>query len=148
MTTNTGSRIAALDGLLCFDLYVASRAVTALYRPMLDELHLTYPQYLVLRLLHADGTLTMSQLARELRLDHGTLTPLLRRMQASGLVTRRRSAVDERVVQIGITAAGEQLHERFGDLQCRVDAAMGLTEPAARKLQSTLRLLTASVSTG
>lgn len=139
-------RTAALDDLLCFDLYAASRAVTAFYRPMLDQLGLTYPQYLVLVLLHADGTRTVSELAGDLRLDHGTLTPLLRRMDTAGLLTRTRRQTDERVVEVAITPAGDDLHARFDDVQCRVREAIGIGEPAVRTLQVTLQQLTASVA--
>lgn len=145
MTNDTDGRSAALDDLLCFDLYAASRAVTAFYRPLLDELGITYPQYLVLVLLQADGTRTVSQLAQDLRLDHGTLTPLLRRMETAGLLTRTRRAADERVVEVAITPAGEKLHTRFDDVQCRVREATGLSASAARDLQATLQGLTASV---
>lgn len=139
-------RSGALDDLLCFDLYAASRAVTAFYRPLLDELGLTYPQYLVLVLLHSDGTRTVSELARDLRLDHGTLTPLLRRLDTAGLLTRTRRAADERVVEVAITTSGEDLHARFDDVQCRVREAIGISEPAVRALQATLQHLTASVA--
>src|SRR4051812_13291716 len=79
-----------LDDQLCFALYAASRAVTARYRPMLDELGLTYPQYLVMMLLWEDDNQTVGQLGTKLALDSGTLSPLLKRLTAAGLVTRHR----------------------------------------------------------
>lgn len=138
-------RVAALEDLLCFDLYAASRAVTALYRPLLDELGLTYPQYLVLVLLRADEVRPISSIARDLQLDHGTLTPLLRRLESAGLLSRTRSAADERVVQIALTADGMALKEKFDALKCTIVDAMALDETGARELQATLRTLATSV---
>src|SRR5690349_14546215 len=89
-----------LSAQLCFDLYSASRAMTGLYRPVLTELGLTYPQYLVLIVLWEHDGRAVKELAEELRLDHGTLTPLLRRMEENGFVTRRRSDEDERFVHV------------------------------------------------
>ena len=137
--------VRGLEELLCFDLYAASRAVTALYRPMLDELGLTYPQYLVLVALRPGEPLGVSGIAEALSLDHGTLTPLLRRMEAAGLVTRTRSAADERRVEIALTEAGAALRLRFDDVQCVVAEAVGLGVPEFRALQDTLHRLTRSV---
>ena len=141
------SRVSALEDLLCFDLYAASRAVTALYRPLLEQLGLTYPQYLVLVLLQPDEVRPISTIARDLQLDHGTLTPLLRRLESAGLLSRTRSTQDERVVQIALTADGLALKSRFDAVRCTIVEAMDLTEPAARDLQQTLRMLARSVTT-
>src|SRR2546421_13103824 len=92
-----------LDEQLCFALYAASRAVTARYRPMLDELGLTYPQYLVMMLLWEEDNQTVGQLGVKLALDSGTLSPLLKRLTAAGLVTRHRRIEDERSVSIALT---------------------------------------------
>jgi len=141
-TTQASTRTTALEDLLCFDLYSASRAVTACYRPLLTELGLTYPQYLVVRVLGDGAARPVSSLVNDLHLDHGTLTPLLRRLETAGLVTRTRSTSDERVVEIGLTAAGTALQDRFADLDCQIREAMGLDETAARDLQARLRALT------
>lgn len=133
------TRTAAIDDLLCFDLYAASRAVTACYRPLLGELGLTYPQYLVVRVLSDGPARPVSAVAHDLHLDHGTLTPLLRRLEAAGLLTRTRSAEDERVVEVALTRAGLDLSARFTDLDCRIRDAMGLDESSARDLQVRLR---------
>lgn len=101
-----------LDDQLCFALYSASRAVTMVYRPLLDELNLTYPQYLVLMVLWEDEPCTVGHLGARLHLDSGTLSPLLKRLEVLGLVHRARSADDERRVQITLTAAGRSLEER------------------------------------
>ena len=133
-----------LDELLCFDLYAAQRAVTAAYRPVLQPLGLTYPQYLVLVLLWSRGECTVREVADALRLDHGTLTPLLRRMESAGLVTRRRGTDDERTVRIGLAPGGEALRGSQHDVQCHVAAALGLGAPDVETLQSLLRRVTAS----
>ena len=99
----------ALDQQLCFALYSATLAMTKLYKPLLEPLGLTYPQYLVLLVLWQGDGLTVSQLGERLALDSGTLTPLLKRLEASGLVQRLRDAADERRVLLQLTAAGRAL---------------------------------------
>src|SRR5438876_11982645 len=98
-----------LDRQLCFALYSASLAMTKFYKPLLEPLGLTYPQYLVMLVLwEADG-LTVSQVGQRLQLDSGTLTPLLKRLEGQGLVQRLRDAEDERRVLLQLTAAGRAL---------------------------------------
>ncbi|WP_060906920.1 MarR family winged helix-turn-helix transcriptional regulator, partial [Streptomyces scabiei] len=92
-----------LDQQLCFALYAAQRAVTAAYRPLLDELGLTYPQYLVMLSLWERGETTVKELTGALRLDYGTLSPLLKRLESAGLLSRERSLRDERSVRIALT---------------------------------------------
>ena len=102
----------ALDRQLCFALYSASLSMTKLYKPLLDPLGLTYPQYLVmLALWERDGE-TVGQLGARLYLDSGTLTPLLKRLEAQGLLQRQRDAADERRVLLSLTPAGRALRER------------------------------------
>ncbi|MEU9475413.1 MarR family transcriptional regulator [Streptomyces sp. NPDC048191] len=101
-----------LDDQLCFALYAAQRAVTAAYRPLLDDLGITYPQYLVLLVLWERGETSVKELARALRLDYGTVSPLLKRLEGAGLVRRERSAGDERSVLVTCTGRGEELRER------------------------------------
>ncbi len=106
-----------LDNQLCFLLYTASRKMTSAYRPLLNELSLTYPQYLVMLVLWEyfcdeplpDKGLKVGVISEKLQLDNGTLTPLLKRLEAQGLVTRNRDSVDERVVRVGLTAQGASL---------------------------------------
>ncbi|MCW2868298.1 MAG: MarR family transcriptional regulator [Marmoricola sp.] len=143
--TSGGGAVRGLEELLCFDLYAASRAVTALYRPMLEELGLTYPQYLVLVALQPGETVGVGQIAEALSLDHGTLTPLLRRMEAAGLLTRSRSTVDERRVEVALTDAGAALRLRFDDVQCVVAEAVGLGLAEFTALQDSLRQLARGV---
>ncbi|MGA8786656.1 MAG: MarR family transcriptional regulator [Polaromonas sp.] len=98
-----------LDHQLCFALYSTSLAMTKLYKPLLEKIGLTYPQYLVMLVLWEQDGLTVSELGERLFLDSGTLTPLLKRMESSGLVSRLRAVEDERRVHITLTAAGRQL---------------------------------------
>ncbi len=101
-----------LDNQLCFALYSASLAMTKLYKPLLDELGLTYPQYLTLLVLWERDGLAVSELGERLSLDSGTLTPLLKRLEAAGLIARIRAVEDERRVHITLTAAGRKLKGR------------------------------------
>ena len=98
-----------LDNQLCFALYSTSLAMTKLYKPLLDELGLTYPQYLAMLVLWERDGLMVSELGERLYLDSGTLTPLLKRLEASGLIARIRDVQDERRVHITLTAAGRKL---------------------------------------
>ncbi|WP_434424504.1 MarR family winged helix-turn-helix transcriptional regulator [Nannocystis pusilla] len=101
-----------LDQQLCFALYRASRAVIRAYGPLLEPLGLTYPQYLVMLVLWEERSASVKALGERLALDSGTLTPLLKRLEQRGLVTRRRDADDERVVRIELTREGQQLRAR------------------------------------
>jgi MarR family transcriptional regulator, organic hydroperoxide resistance regulator len=140
------TRTPPLSEQVCFDLYAASRAVTDAYRPVLHGLGLTYPQYLVMIVLWAEGTRTVRQLADRLRLDHGTLTPLLRRMETNGVVTRQRSDQDERFVEISLTDRGDAMRKHANRIHCDMKAAIGLDEAGFVALQETLRALSTSVS--
>ncbi|MBS41999.1 MAG: MarR family transcriptional regulator [Nocardioides sp.] len=135
-------RPAVLEPLLCFDLYAASRAVTQAYRPILGELDLTYPQYLVLTVLRPGEDVPIKYVAETLRLDHATLTPLLRRLETAGLLTRSRSREDERSVEVRLTEHGAEVAGRFDDVQCAMGEAMGLEVDEVRHLQRLLRQLT------
>lgn len=114
-----------LDSQLCFKLYAASRAVIRAYKPMLDQLGLTYPQYLAMLVLWewqdaAPEQPTVKALGERLALDSGTLTPLLKRLEQSDLVQRRRSARDEREMHLSLTPAGTALREQVGPLKARL----------------------------
>jgi DNA-binding MarR family transcriptional regulator len=101
----------ALDDQICFPIYAASRALQQLYRPLLAELGLTYPQYLVMLVLWEEDGVPLKHIGGRLRLDSGTLTPLLKRLERAGLVDRRRDDEDERVVRLSLTPAGRALKE-------------------------------------
>ena len=115
-----------LDKQVCFALYAASRAVTQAYRPLLDALGLTYPQYLVMLVLWERGPVTVKELGTTLDLDSGTLSPLLKRLAAAGLVVRERSVDDERSVHVRLTDAGAELRQRAATVPRRIAGATGL----------------------
>ncbi|MEU0949812.1 MarR family transcriptional regulator [Streptomyces canus] len=133
---DTGSLL--LDDQLCFALYAAQRAVTAAYRPLLDELGLTYPQYLVLLVLWERGETSVKELAGALRLDYGTVSPLLKRLEAAGLVRRERAAADERSVLVACTGLGEELRERAARVPGALLAATDLDGTEAARLREEL----------
>ncbi|MDT0331852.1 MarR family winged helix-turn-helix transcriptional regulator [Nocardiopsis lambiniae] len=135
----------ALDNQLCFSLYAASRALTGLYRELLGDLGLTYPQYLVMLALWEHRTLSVKGLSRVLHLDSGTLSPLLRRLEGAGLITRTRSSADERVVEIGLTDNGAALRGRALGIPARLLRASDLSTGRIRELHATLDELTRSV---
>jgi len=110
--------VLQLDQQLCFALYAASRAATGAYRDALDEAGLTYPQYLVMLALWEQDGLTVTDLGRALHLDSGTVSPLLTRLAAAGLVTRSRPEADARLVVVHLTEAGQSLRGRAEGIQC------------------------------
>jgi DNA-binding MarR family transcriptional regulator len=134
-----------LDEQLCFAVYSASRAITARYRPLLEALGLTYPQYLVMLVLWESGPVTVGQLGKRLRLDSGTLSPLLKRLETLGMVTRRRRVDDERSVEITLTGAGHRLRERASGIPSHICRATGLDLDEAADLVERLRTLADSV---
>jgi DNA-binding MarR family transcriptional regulator len=144
--TDTPSPSVALDDQLCFALYAASRAVTARYRPMLDELGVTYPQYLVLMLLWEEDGQTVGQLGSRLSLDSGTLSPLLKRLTAAGLVTRHRRADDERSVSVRLTEAGSELQGPACGISAQMIDALALSTDQFAELKGQLRTITQRIS--
>ncbi|MDN3482049.1 MarR family transcriptional regulator [Arthrobacter sp. APC 3897] len=132
----------ALHRQVCFSLYTASRAATAVYRPLLEELGLTYPQYLVLMVLWEEDGRSVRELGQALELDSGTLSPLLKRLEAAGLLRRTRSAMDERRVEVYLTGNGRALQEKALPLPQRVAEAAGLEPEELRTLQQTLAKVT------
>jgi DNA-binding MarR family transcriptional regulator len=135
-----------LDEQLCFALYAASRAVTQRYRPLLERLGLTYPQYLVMLVLWERGATTVKQLADELQLDYGTLSPLLKRLDIAGLVERHRRSDDERSVEITLTQKGRTLEAQASDIPQVIVDAYNLDADGFEALRETLRTLTESVA--
>jgi MarR family transcriptional regulator, organic hydroperoxide resistance regulator len=136
----------ALDNQLCFALYSSSLAMTKIYKPLLEDLALTYPQYLVMLSLWERDGVTVSELGQRLFLDSGTLTPLLKRLEAAGLLGRLRDTADERRVLVRLTASGRRLKGRAQKIpacvmqavQCNLDEVIALT----RQLQSLRQRLT------
>jgi DNA-binding MarR family transcriptional regulator len=131
-----------LDEQLCFPLYAASRAMTAVYRPKLERLGLTYPQYLVMLALWERDERSVGDVCQALDLDSGTLSPLLKRLEAAGLVERRRSAADERRVDIRLTERGRALRAEAGDIPAQMAEASGLSMDEVIALRGVLHRLT------
>jgi len=132
----------SLDHHLCFALYSASRAMTAAYRPMLAKLNLTYPQYLALLVLWEEGRVTVGRLGERLQLDSGTLSPLLKRLEANGFVRRERSQTDERLVEVTLTPAGRRLERKAQCIPEQLSSSTGMTEKEAADLRDAVRNLT------
>jgi DNA-binding MarR family transcriptional regulator len=105
-----------LENQLCFPVYAASRLIIRIYQPYLDDIGITYPQYLVLLVLWEKDEVTVNEISRKLILNTNTTTPLLKRLETLGLVTRRRSGEDERKVIIALTAKGKKLQSRAADI--------------------------------
>jgi DNA-binding MarR family transcriptional regulator len=130
-----------LDHQLCFALYSASLAMTKLYKPLLEPLGLTYPQYLVMLVLWEGDGITVSQIGERLALDSGTLTPLLKRLEAAGFVQRLRDSADERRVLLKLSAAGRTLKSRALKLPETVACATGCELDELASLTARLKAL-------
>ena len=127
-----------LENQLCFPLYAASREIIRHYRPHLEALDLTYTQYITMMVLWEEGELSVKQLGKRLYLDSGTLTPLLKSLQAKGYVTRKRSEADERVLMVRLTEAGLALREKAVAVPEGMRACVALSEEEAALLYKLL----------
>lgn len=127
-----------LDNQLCFALHSTSLLMTKVYKPLLQELGLTYPQYLAMMVLWEQDGLTVGDISNRLLTDPGSLTPLLKRLEAEGLLSRTRSRTDERVVIIELTEQGRALHDRARGIPKCILGASGLTLEQLRALQADL----------
>ncbi|MBX9958114.1 MarR family transcriptional regulator [Peribacillus simplex] len=127
-----------LEDQLCFLLYASSREMTKKYKPLLDKLEVTYPQYLVLILLWEQDKLTVKKLGELLALDSGTLTPMLKRMEQNGLIVRERSTEDERSVMIKLTEKGLGLQEEACFIPDRISAMSGDDKKVVEDLKASL----------
>ena len=123
---------------LCFPLYAAARNVTGLYTPWLKPLGLTYTQYIVLLVLWERDGVSVSEIGEKLMLDNGTLSPLLKKLEQAGYLTRQRSGEDERVVVITLTEAGKALQERAKDIPLKAAGCIDLPPEKARTLYALL----------
>lgn len=130
-----------LDSQLCFSLYAASIAVNRTYKPMLDKFGLTYPQYLVLSTLWEQDGLLVSAIADRLALESSTITPLVKRMESAGLLTRERNPMDERQVIVSLTAKGRSLNEKTTCLTRTLLERSGLTRGELTRLNDQVRQL-------
>ncbi|WP_034270544.1 MarR family winged helix-turn-helix transcriptional regulator [Haloechinothrix halophila] len=135
-----------LNKQVCFALYRASRALTQLYRPLLDELDLTYPQYLVLLVLWERGPTTVRELGQALDLDSGTLSPMLKRLATRGVIERKRSDSDERSVVVHLTEQGDELREQAAAVPERAAGSTSLDPSELLALRDSLTTLTDAVN--
>ena len=135
-----------LENQLCFPLYAAAKEVVRLYKPLLDELELTYTQYIAMLALWQSGRLSVKELGEKLYLDSGTLTPLLKKMESAGLVRRARSDADERSVLISLTEKGRDLRERAASVPERMFACLPLTQQEAASLYGLLYKVLGGIS--
>lgn len=136
----------SLDSQLCFSLYAAAHAIKKAYRPLLEELGLTYPQYLVLIVLWKTDALKVSAIGSRLSLDSGTLTPVLKRLESAGFVTRARRPQDEREVEISLTEAGRALRERAVGVRCRIVEQLGMRETEIATLRGELNAVISALA--
>ncbi len=137
MATPPDEQHLCLDNQVCFSLYRAANAMVRAYRPLLEELDLTYPQYLAMMVLWSENGISVKLLGEQLKLDSGTLTPLLKRLESKGLLHRGRSEQDERVRVIELTAAGQALKQRASQVPEKMFCLLGLE---VEKLQSLKQL--------
>lgn len=136
----------AVDSLVCFALYAASRTTTQAYRVLLDPWHLTYPQYLALVTLWNDGDQTVSGLGDALQLDSGTLSPMLGRMETAGYVTRERRTDDERVVTVSLTPRGRAMREELAHVPRCIAVGSGIADvDSAHEMIRALQQLTVAM---
>ncbi|HET6293657.1 MAG TPA: MarR family transcriptional regulator [Kribbella sp.] len=139
--------LLALDRQVCFALAVASRSVIALYRPLLDPMGLTHPQYLVMLALWEESPLSVKQLSNLLQLDPGTLSPLLKRLEAAGYLTRARNPRDERNLAIELTETGQSLRTQALKIPPAIIDRLGMTLTELEALHKSLtRVITAATT--
>ena len=127
-----------LENQICFPVYALSREIVSRYRPLLDQLDITYPQYLVLLILWEHQEQSVSQLGEKLYLDSGTLTPLLKRLEQKKLVTRSRSKEDERIVKIKLTSEGQSLQKKAASIPKQLFEDMKVPEEELKQLKTTI----------
>ncbi|MFD1745362.1 MarR family winged helix-turn-helix transcriptional regulator [Rhizobium helianthi] len=135
-----------LDEMLCFAVYKAEQAFNRVYRVALEPLGLTYPQFLTMRLLWREGSLSVGEISDRLGLDSGTITPLIKRLNAMGLVKKTRRADDERRVDISLTEQGRALEAKSAPAMQCVAKALGMDRDAAQHTLSTINQLTSNLA--
>ncbi|MBP1164895.1 MULTISPECIES: MarR family winged helix-turn-helix transcriptional regulator [unclassified Chryseobacterium] len=127
-----------LENQICFPLYVIAKEITGLYRPFLDELGITYPQYLVMMILWDGDGLTVTHIGEKLYLDSGTLTPLLKRLESKGFISRKRKKEDERVVEVFLDEAGKQLQKKACEIPGKIQEKLGIQPEELLHLKDTV----------
>ncbi len=143
-----GASRLKLSDQLCFATYAAAHAFTRVYKPLLDPLGLTYPQYLVMLVLWEQDNITVREIGEKLFLDSGTLTPLLKRLQAAGLVERTRDTKDERQVRITLTQKGTDLHGPVRQVWDQVVCSVGLPSDRLEALKGEIHRLRETLDAG
>ncbi|MDN4638896.1 MarR family transcriptional regulator [Agreia sp. PsM10] len=138
--------VLALENQVCFALAVASRSVIALYRPVLEPLGLTHPQYLVMLALWQQDPRSVKDLGAALQLDPATLSPLLKRLEASGLIDRRRSATDERRLDVTLTPEGRKLRSRAESIPQTMIEQLGMPVSELQAMQASLTAIIAAAT--
>jgi len=139
----SGPDVLPLDRQLCFSVYAAAHAFTAAYKPLLEPLGLTYPQYLVMLVLWEEDGLDVKRIATRLRLDSGTVTPLLKRLERDGLLRRGRDPANERHLCVELTEEGHALRWKAGAVRERIVCALGGTEEPIQSLKREIDRVTA-----
>jgi len=137
-----------LDNQLCFPLYACSKEIVRLYKPFLDEIDLTYTQYIVMMVMWETGEINVKSLGERLYLDSGTLTPLLKKLETKGYITRHRSAEDERNVIIRLTADGEALKKKAVCIPEKMQGCVHLTRDEAFELYRLLHKVLSTIGEG
>jgi len=140
--------ILKLENQLCFPLYAAAKGIVNRYKPFLDEIDLTYTQYIAMMVLWEHKSVGVKELGKHLYLDSGTLTPLLKRLESKGFVRRARSSQDERAVTITITGAGEELKEKARAIPGKIGKCMPLSQEGAETLYALLYKLLGNFDCG
>ncbi|CEJ69905.1 MarR family winged helix-turn-helix transcriptional regulator [Chryseobacterium oranimense] len=136
------SKSLQLENQICFPLYVIAKEITGLYRPFLDEIGITYPQYLVMMVLWENDGLPVNHIGEKLFLDSGTLTPLLKRLESKGIISRKRKKEDERVVEVFLTEAGKQLQKKACEIPGKIQTTIGIeTEDLLHLKETVLKIL-------
>lgn len=138
MERNTEFEMLKLENQLCFPLYAASRKVVSRYTPLLKPLGITYTQYIVFMVLWEELEISVGNLGKKLHLDNGTLTPMLKKMEDRGLITRNRDSQDERVVVVKLTEKGESLKELAKDIPKQMGACLSISDEDAKSLYKIL----------
>lgn len=133
--------VLKLENQICFPLYACSKEIVRLYKPFLDEIDLTYTQYITMMVLWEHKTINVKDLGKYLLLDSGTLTPLLKKLEQKGLITRERSKEDERVVNVIISEAGEALKEKAVEIPEKIVSCVKLPQEEAMQLYRILHKL-------
>lgn len=137
----TADDLLKIDNFVCFALYSAGHAFTRLYKPLLDPLGLTYPQYLVMTVLWEKDGRTVGEIGEKLLLESSTLTPLLKRLETAGMVRRTRDQDDERVVRIQLTPKGSELKQKAIEIPQAIGCSTNLTIPEVMKLTDDIKAL-------